>query len=136
MFAGYNGFLPSNGKPTKFKDVKDGLSNTIMCGEWDYDMETYLWSSRGSCAGQIKYGSHRWGGGYPGVALGNTSGKLNAGRFEPYSGNNRLTWRSDHVGGVHILLGDGAIRFLNESTDADLIDGLSTIGKGEVPGEF
>ncbi|QDT42595.1 Type II secretion system protein G precursor [Gimesia alba] len=132
MFAGYN---YSTTKPTLFRDVTDGLSNTIMCGEFNYRLEDYTWSSYtcgdASYHGNPRWGSYRWGGSYPGVALGDTSGDFNVNLSA-----NRYTWRSDHVGGAHFLLGDGAVRFVSENIDAGTLDALATKSGGEVIGEF
>ena len=133
MFPGRNYALT---KPTRFRDVTDGLTNTIMCGEFNYQLADYTWSSY-TCAsdpsthGTSRWGGHRWGGGYPGVALGDTSGDFNVNLNA-----NRSTWRSDHVGGAHFLLGDGAVRFVSENIDADTLDALATKSGGEVIGEF
>ena len=45
-------------------------------------------------------------------------------------------WRSGHVGGAHMLLCDGSVRFLSESLSLELIKSLATRGTGEVVGEF
>lgn len=131
MFDGWGGF--SNPRAVKIRDITDGTTNTILCGEWNYQLEDYLWSgfSCAAKAGQSRWGSHRWGGGYPGVALGDTSGALNVN-----SAANRLTWRSDHPGGVQILLADGSVRFISENINAGTLDALSTKAGGEVVGEF
>ncbi|WP_299467265.1 DUF1559 domain-containing protein [uncultured Gimesia sp.] len=136
MFNGYDSYTAP--KATRFRDVTDGLTNTIMCGEFNYRLEDYLWSSSSSsCAtdpasqGTPRWGSHRWGGGYPGVALGDTGGDFNVNLSA-----NRSTWRSDHVGGAHFLLGDGAVRFVSENIDAGTLDALATKSGGEVIGEF
>jgi prepilin-type N-terminal cleavage/methylation domain-containing protein len=136
MFTGYGGFTTP--KATRFRDVTDGLSNTIMCGEFNYRLEDYLWSSStSSCAsdpasqGTPRWGSYRWGGAYPGVAMGSTEGDFNVNLAA-----NRTTWRSDHVGGAHFLLGDGTVHFVSENIDAALLDALATISGGEVIGEF
>ncbi|QDT53933.1 Type II secretion system protein G precursor [Caulifigura coniformis] len=43
---------------------------------------------------------------------------------------------SAHTGGAHVLLGDGAIRFLSQNVDMTTITGLVSIKNGEVIGEF
>lgn len=129
MFSGSFSSL----RGTRFRDVTDGLSNTIMIGEFNYQLKDYLWSAF-SCpalAGQIRYGSHRWGAGYPGISIGSTEGSLNVN-----TSANSCTWRSDHVGGVQFCLGDGSVRFISENINADLLDGLATKQGSEIVGEF
>ena len=53
--------------------------------------------------------------------------------------NNRaivLSARSRHVGGVHTLLGDGAVRFVSNNINLATWQGLSTPDKGETIGDF
>jgi len=109
MFGGYSGF--SAPTPTKIRDVTDGTTNTIMVGEFNYQLKDYLWSAF-SCpalSGEIRWGSHRWAPGYPGVGLGSTSGDFNVN-----TNANRETWRSDHTGGAQFLLADGSAHFVSE----------------------
>jgi prepilin-type N-terminal cleavage/methylation domain-containing protein len=131
MFVGYDGF--SSPKPVKIRDVTDGTSSTILCGEFNFQMEDYLWSSF-TCAalsGETRWGAHRWAPGYPGVSLGSTSGDFNVNLSA-----NRETWRSDHVGGAQFLLTDGSCRFVSENIDAATLDFLSARNDGNVIGEF
>ncbi|APZ94759.1 DUF1559 domain-containing protein [Fuerstiella marisgermanici] len=44
--------------------------------------------------------------------------------------------RSMHTGGVQVLMGDGAVRFVSENVDLDNWRALSTTKGGEVVGEF
>lgn len=50
--------------------------------------------------------------------------------------NNSQGVYSFHTGGANTLLGDGSVRFLGESIDANLLLALVTINGGEVVGEF
>jgi prepilin-type N-terminal cleavage/methylation domain-containing protein len=57
-----------------------------------------------------------------------------------YSGSStddiELSFKSRHPGGVQLLLMDGAVRFVSESIDATIRQGLGTRAGGEIPGEF
>ncbi|MCA9088230.1 MAG: DUF1559 domain-containing protein [Planctomycetaceae bacterium] len=44
--------------------------------------------------------------------------------------------RSMHTGGVQVLMGDGAVRFLSDNISLTLYQGLGTINGSEVVGEF
>ncbi|HBL48365.1 MAG TPA: prepilin-type cleavage/methylation domain-containing protein, partial [Planctomycetaceae bacterium] len=50
--------------------------------------------------------------------------------------NSRTFARSYHVGGVHGLLADGAVRFVSENIDRATFQSLGTRAGGEVIGEF
>jgi len=51
-------------------------------------------------------------------------------------GSAAIASRSLHPGGVHTLMGDGAVRFVNSSIDLKLWRALGTIQSGEVVGEW
>ena len=60
---------------------------------------------------------------------------------QPYSaatGPLVYAWRagSAHVGGCHTVMGDGAVRFLSQNIDQNLLNGLVSIKGSEVLGEF
>lgn len=131
LFSAYAGFTAP--QKIKFRDITDGTSNTIMCGEFNMQLEDYLWSgfSCGAKAGQTRWGAHRWAVGYPGVSLGHTGGDFNVNLSA-----NRSTWRSDHAGGAHFLLADGATRFVSESVDAETLDALATRAGEEDMADF
>jgi prepilin-type N-terminal cleavage/methylation domain-containing protein len=133
MFSGYEGFTAP--RAMRFRDVTDGVTNTIMIGEFNYQLADYIWSAF-SCPdpalhGQPRWGSSRWAPGYPEVSLGHTGGNFNVNLNA-----NRGTWRSDHVGGANFTLGDGSVRFVSENIDAGLLDALATRAGKEVVSEF
>jgi len=129
-------FYPGDEAGIRFADVLDGLSTTIMAGEFNYQLRDYLWSSftcpgNSSLWGTPRWGPHRWGTGYPAVTVGNMAGTLNLNLNA-----NSATWRSDHAGGVHLLLGDGSVRFVSDHTNHGVLRAASTRAGREVVGEF
>jgi len=114
---------------TRMKTITDGTSLTLLLGELDYGLENYHW---GPCNNRsVRWGLSRWGGGYPGVSIGATSGQFNSDRL--ISGFAELvTYRSDHPGGAHFALVDGSARFIADDIDESTLDGLATRDGGEV----
>ncbi|WP_339728786.1 DUF1559 domain-containing protein [uncultured Gimesia sp.] len=124
-----------DGSKCRPRDVTDGLSNTAMMAE-----------TRKACCGNGA--NANWGGrGYTQVGL--TLGFTNPNRTDrnsgSYPGGNKdfAPWLGDwgsvgshHVGGVHVLLGDGAVRFLSDSTAKSIRDNLDRIADGNPLGEW
>jgi len=52
------------------------------------------------------------------------------------AGNKRIAARSAHVGGVQVLMSDGAVRFISNNIDLNTWQGLGTMQGSEVLGEF
>ena len=113
----------------RVRDVKDGMSNSVAVCETTrevYDGETSSWA----CV-------HHYG---LGVTLDKSRGINNL----SWSTNPRIPGNlgqagdagSAHMGGVHVLLADGAVRFLNENTDLTLCRNLAHISDGNAIGEF
>ncbi len=123
-------------RPTRIRNVRDGLTNTITVGETTYDMPDYLWTAGpyGTCpamAGEKRYGTARWGVGYPAVSLGTTDKPYN---LHELAGNGGF--QSMHAGGSFFLLGDGSVRFVGENIGRDILNDIATIGGGETTFEF
>jgi len=135
------------GRPTKFADVTDGLSNTIMMSEriqakvnnstriMDGGIVgnltgTLVTTNPGLCKAQIgangRYNSTtilmvsgtRWMDGGPAFTgcttiIGPNSANCTQGTWDAEDGV--YDPMSQHTGGVHVLMGDGAVRFVNNS---------------------
>ena len=52
------------------------------------------------------------------------------------NGDGQAAPRSMHIGGVHALLADGSVRFINQNQDLNIQRSLYSIGGGETVGEF
>lgn len=122
---------------TRFRDITDGLTNTFLLGElssyigwsgskggWD-DIVPWTWAT-------YAYGSPAGADGYLMIDTKMAQYPIGSGNHSQYG----VGWRSQHVGGTHMLLCDGSVRFLSASMSLDLIKSLATRATGEVVGEF
>jgi prepilin-type processing-associated H-X9-DG protein len=130
-----------------YSSVTDGLSNTVFLGEIlqgeRFDIRGLIWSSipgGGTFFSRLSPNKlvdfYQTGGvgdqlsqpifcvNEPGVGLPCTGG---AGDLEAYTGT-----RSRHPGGLNVLMGDGSVRFLKDTTNAVVWLALNTIAEGEV----
>jgi prepilin-type N-terminal cleavage/methylation domain-containing protein len=120
---------------TRFGDITDGTSNTILLGETS--------SSQGWPAA-MKNG---WGGIQPwtwGMYWYVDNRRLTVDskhiqfpiNFRGTFFNNSTPFISAHTGGAQFLLADGSARFISENISMDTLQGLGTRAKGEIIGEF
>ncbi|QDT41582.1 putative major pilin subunit [Gimesia alba] len=132
----------------KIRDITDGTTNVIMASEIVTGTNTGddkgAW---GWCTGALFSGTNENGVLTPNTSLvtdrtpyasNNTSDKNYNRRNNPDDTNagSGQAARSFHVGGVHALLGDGAVRFISENIDQTTYLNLLAIGDGNVIGEF
>ncbi|WP_437231183.1 DUF1559 domain-containing protein [Planctomicrobium sp. SH661] len=135
--------LLSSAFPTKnvsIRDIVDGLSNTLIIGE--APQSTYgIWAGTknfGAVAAPINRRiSPGWG--QPGYDTTYNACGYWAPLTPPVGAvgcNNGQSLHSFHTGGAQSLLGDGAVRFLSESTSLLILKALCTYNGSETVGEF
>lgn len=93
-------------EPRKFRDVLDGLSNTIAVGESD---DPQPWAAGSATIRPLTK--------------------------KPYI-NGGNGYGSKSPGGANFLLGDGSVRFISENIDPEVMEALSTIRGNELIGDF
>ena len=134
----------------RFADISDGTSNQVFVGEQsDWCIETatgqkriaiHSWphgmfmgspgSDRSFNAATVRYRP-----GYKQAELGHNGNPCPTTGVCGNSGTNNPI-QSAHVGGVHVLLGDGAVRFVSENLNLATWLNLMTRDDGNVVGEF
>ncbi len=102
----------------KFRDIRDGLSNTIIVGERDGRLGGSVWhgfiSEAAEPAARV-------------VGVADHAPNDPGGHFEDF--------RSYHPGGVNFLRADGSVRMYSQTMDEVVYKGMSTIAGGEVFGD-
>jgi len=119
------------GECKKIRDVTDGTSNTFIVGEssWDKNEKRYRSWVRGT------YTYAGGGSDYPGGNDTMTSAKNVLYQPNSNSGSNftnNMPFGSNHVGGVQILMADGAVVFISENVDNQLYRSLASRSGGEI----
>ena len=116
-----------------FRDVTDGLSNTILVAE----RATKPLS--GLPAGGMWIGWHNLPG--PAITVHEFQVRIRINRNTNdtdyvINGSTIYNASSEHKGGAQFLMGDGAVRFISENINIRTYSALGTIDGGEVVGEF
>lgn len=106
----------------RMRDIRDGMSNTLMVGERK-TKPTLNWFS--SWPGMIAEGEE---------AFQRVCGS--ADHVPNHPSQHFDDFSSHHVGGSQFCLGDGAVRFISENIDRAVYQSIATIQGGEVVGEF
>jgi len=132
----------------QFRDVIDGASNTLFVSERTGQNDTSTSTNCGGSPCSWKAGlwigpratgaSESWHTSIYGMDVENVGG----GSATYMIGRSSATWGMDwiassmHVGGIQVLMGDGAVRFLSENINNTTYLRLVTPKGGEVVGEF
>lgn len=113
-----------------FRHITDGASRTLLAGETSYVHEGRVATD---CSGGIARppgsGDYAWADGYWARAWGHMAGQfptLYNNQTVYQSPHSARTFRSDHPQGVHFVLLDGSVRFLDDSTASEVRHALVT----------
>jgi prepilin-type N-terminal cleavage/methylation domain-containing protein/prepilin-type processing-associated H-X9-DG protein len=99
---------------TKFRDIRDGLSNTLMVGERDSRLGGSVW--HGYISGAVEPAARI-------VGVADHSPNHPGGHFEDF--------RSLHTGGVNFAKADGSVRMISQSIDQAIYQAMATIAGNE-----
>lgn len=118
-------------RPTAFRDVTDGLSNTIMLGEataWRYESPYFRALVASTWSSNIWGDSANWDLVifYPAIICDYICGPGECGAVAS----------SYHSGGVHFALFDGSVRFISATISSQTLRRLAYLRDGQPVGEF
>lgn len=161
--ASYVGNGGTSDQRIRIADVVDGTSNTAYYSEFLIDgtgtprkQQVHDWGSggatnaaaRASCLAQNNLGGRpnmrgsAWAWSFVGCGATYTHTMMpndqpcHSLQGTDWLGNNGMSASSQHVGGVHVLLCDGAVRFVSDNVNYNTWVALGTRNGGEVLGEF
>ncbi len=119
----------------KMRDITDGSSNSVAVVETTLDVddgETQSWACSSHVGQGINLAASRGINNFTCCAWRTpANAQKQVGRNGEWGEPGSL-----HTGGVQVLMGDGAVRFLSENIDATTRMNLARISDGEVLGEF
>jgi prepilin-type N-terminal cleavage/methylation domain-containing protein len=136
----------------RMRDFSDGSSNTLAFGEVRQSIGTNTTPGIVNTAHSAAWAGYSWVSNFVSVHpdpnpnhINNVRYHINGARDVPGMTSSGATASvshhggaaaSSHVGGAHFVLGDGAVKFLNENIDVNTYAYLHYISDGEIPGDF
>ncbi len=140
---GYNNDNTGNPRCSRFADFTDGTSNTMLMAEIllpkadaEPDTRGDIFNDDGNFVSFQFMTINTPNSKTPDI-ISNCGANLDPINMPCTTGaNKQLAARSRHTGGVHVLMGDGAIRFVSSNIDTNTWRNIGTMDGGETVGEF
>ena len=127
--ATVSGIYSRGGYASRFRDISDGLSNTIFMGE-----------IRSECSDHAQQGWANTNNNFfsttAPINFNTCPGSSGAGCNNPSAWNTSMGYKSRHVGCAQVLLGDGSVRAVSENIDYMTYQKLGDRRDGQVVGDF
>ncbi|QDU63823.1 Type II secretion system protein G precursor [Planctomycetes bacterium Pan216] len=124
-----NGIFGSRNISTNLSKISDGASKTLMVGERASRMPGETSDRYSHWVGASMGNRDNSGGSGVREVAGSTGYPMN---FPDTDWRFRHWFSSLHPGGAHFTMGDGSVRFLNETIDLDLYKNLSIVDDGSI----
>ena len=142
------------GRTIRFRDMTDGLSNSIVQYESAGRATWYVHGVPEPGGSWDYYGSSPWGAQVEAWTSPQSAGWFYPANIvlDPAGGSPSITWfagsevinvsnfyaapYSFHTGGIQLGMGDGSVRFVSEHMNLNTLSALTSINGGEVVGEF
>jgi prepilin-type N-terminal cleavage/methylation domain-containing protein len=131
---------------TRFRDITDGLSNTMMQYESAGRTQSWVLGTKTAAPAWWNEEYRAWSAGFNAGWLYPASFELSTTGGEPtvywFVGSqiiNTHNWNAPygfHDGGIHVSLADGSVRFLSEHVSIELLNGITSINGNEMTEEF
>ena len=124
---------------TRIRDVSDGTSNVMVIAEQsgrvnNGDISNNYYGGWSGSGGVAPPGDTHWGTGNVAIRYPLNQKTSAAGADQTWTGNTILN--SFHVGGIHVLLADGSVRFISDNLDFNVLTRLACKDDGQIIGEF
>ncbi len=117
----------------RFRDITDGLSNTLMIGERRLNAGPGDGRHNGKQSGSVWAGAHS---SFQSGGWGTVAGDIGPNRTINNFSGSAHAYSSEHAGGAQFLFCDGSVALMSENTDRTLQGELSTRAGGEVIGDY